>query len=109
MFEPREEIQPTLGRWAVMLAVTATAFVPTAYALAALVLAIGAPSESDDAWAILLGKVAAGVGLAMAVMAFLLAGASRLRREPIDSLAFPFALLPMLVALGVLVYFFWVR
>lgn len=109
MVEPREDIRPTLGRWAIMLAVMAAGVVPAAYALVALVLAIGGPSASDDALAALLGKVASFVGLAMALAAFLLAGASRIRREPIDTLWFAFALLPALVAVVVLVYFFWVR
>jgi hypothetical protein len=109
VFEPREDIQPTLGRWAITLAVMAAGFVPGAYVLVALVLAIGGPSESHDAWATLLGQGATGVGVAMALAAFVLAGASRMRREPIDTLWFAFALLPALVAVVLLVYFFWVR
>lgn len=109
MFEPREDIQPTLGRWAIMLAVLAAGFVPAAYVVVALALAVGGPSESDNDWATLLGKVASCVGLAMALVAFLFAAASRLRREPIDTLWFAFALLPALIAVALLVYFFWVR
>lgn len=109
MFEPREDIKPTLGRWAVTLAVVAAGFVPAAYALVALALSIGGPSESNDAWTALLGKVAAYVGAALALVAFLFAGASRIRREPIDSLWFAFALFPGLLALAVLIYVFWVR
>jgi hypothetical protein len=105
----REDIKPVLGRSAVMLAVLAAGFVPVAYAVAALVLSIGGPSATEDAWAMLLGKVAAYVGLAMALVAFLLAGASRLRREPIDSLVFPLALLPILLGSALLIYVFWVR
>ena len=109
MREPREDIPPTLGRWAVMLAVIAVGFAPAAYALVALALAIGGPSESSDALAELLGRAVAYVGIALAVVAFLCAGASRMRREPIDSLWFPFALLPLLVALALLIYVIWVR
>lgn len=109
MREPREDIRPTFGRWAVMLAVIAVGFVPTAFALVALVLAIGGPSESGDALAELLGRAVAYVGIAMAVVAFLLAAASRMRREPIESLWFPFALLPLLFTLALLIYIFWVR
>jgi hypothetical protein len=109
MREPREDIRPTLGRWAVTLAVIAVGFVPIAYALVALVLAIGGPSESSDALAELLGRAVAYAGIAMAVGAFLCAIASRMRREPVDSLWFPLALLPVLVALAFLIYIFWVR
>jgi len=109
MREPREDIPPTLGRWAVMLAVIAVGFVPAAYALVALALAIGGPSESGDAMADLLGRVVAYVGIALAVAAFVCAGASRMRREPIESLWFPFTLVPVLVVLALLIYFFWVR
>ena len=109
MFQQREDIDPALGRWAVMLAVLAAGFVPAAYALVALALAIGGPSERSDAWAMGLGKGAAFAGIAMVTAAFLLAGASRLRREPFESLWFPLALLPGITALGLLIYVFWVR
>ena len=105
----REDIKPVLGRAAVTLAVLAAGFVPVAYAAAALVLAIGGPSESQDAVAALAGKVAAIVGLAMAVLAFVCAIASRLRREPVESLWFPLTLLPVLVALSLAIYVVWVR
>ncbi|HKY57990.1 MAG TPA: hypothetical protein VJL80_08145 [Aeromicrobium sp.] len=105
----REDIKPVLGRAAVTLAVLAAGFVPVAYAAAALVLAIGGPSESQDAVAALAGKVAAIVGLAMAVLAFGCAIASRLRREPVESLWFPLTLLPVLVALSLAIYVVWVR
>ena len=109
MREQREDIQPILGRWANILAVVAAGFAPAAYALVALALAIGSPSESSDALAELLGRAVAYVGIALAVVAFLCAVASRTRREPIDSLWFPFALLPLLVALALLIYVIWVR
>jgi hypothetical protein len=109
MLEQREDIDPVLGRWAVMLAVLAAGFFPAAYALVALALAIGGPSETSDAWAMGLGKVATLAGIAMITAAFLLAAASRLRREPFESLWFPLALLPGLSVLGLLIYVFWVR
>jgi hypothetical protein len=109
MYTQREDIRPTLGRWASTSAVIAAGFVPAAYAIIALALAIGGPSESSDAWANLLGKSAAYLGVALALLAFLLAAASRIRREPIESLWFPFSLFPILGALALLVYVFWVR
>lgn len=109
MRAPREDIRPTLGRTAVTLAVLAAGFAPVAYAIAALVLSIGGPSESEAKWATVLGRAAAYTGLAMAAAAFLLAVSSRLRREPIDSLWFPLALLPLLAVLVLLIYVFWVR
>ena len=109
MGAPREDITPTLGRWAVTSAVLAAGFVPVAYAVAALILSIGGPSETQEAWATLAGKAAAYTGVALAAVAFLLAVASRVRREPIDSLWFPLALLPLLAVLALLIYVFWVR
>lgn len=109
MRAPREDIRPTLGRSAITLAVLTVGFLPAAYALVALVLSIGPPSAADDARAMFLGEVAAYGGFALALLAFLLAGASRMRREPIDTLWLPFALLPILAALGLLIYLGWVR
>ena len=109
MFEPREDIQPKLGRGAILSAVFAAGVVPAAYVLVALALAVGGPSDSDNEWALLLGKVAVGVGMAMALVAFVLASASRVRREPIDTLWFAFALLPALIAVVGLVYVFGTR
>jgi hypothetical protein len=109
MYVVREDIRPTLGRLANTAAVIVAGFLPATYALVALLLAIGGPSESDNAWATRLGVAASSLGVAMAVLAFVLAGASRLRREPIDSLWLPFTLLPMLGAIALLVYVFWVR
>jgi len=109
VYRQREDIQPTLGRWANMLAVVTAGFLPAAFALVALASSIGGPSETKNVWVLRLGEAAAYSGVAMALAAFLLAGGSRIRREPIDSLAFPFALLPLLVAIASLVYVFWVR
>jgi hypothetical protein len=109
MYGQREDIRPTLGRWANVLAVAAAGFLPAAFALVAFALSIGGPSESKNAWILGLGEFAAYSGVTMVVAAFLLASGSRIRREPIDSLAFPFALLPVVAAVVLLIGFFWVR
>lgn len=108
MISPREDIRPTLARWANALAVVVAGFLPAAFALVALASAIGAPSEAKDARILVLGQATAFAGLVLALAAFLLATASRVRREPSDSLTFPFALLPLIVAVMVLVGLFWV-
>lgn len=108
MRSPREDIPATFGRWANRLAVLTVGFLPLLYVLVALALAVGGPSDVDDARALALGKFAVVTGITLAAAALACAGVSRVRREPIDSLWMPFTVLPVLILLAVLIYFGWV-
>jgi hypothetical protein len=103
MVAPREDIQPTLGRWANRLTVIVAGFLPLGYALIALVLSIGGPSQTKDTWIGRGGGIVLLGGAALAAAAFVLAGASRIRREPIDLLWLPLVLLPVLATVAVLI------
>jgi hypothetical protein len=62
MRSPREDIPATFGSWANRLAVFAVGFLPFVYVLVALFLAIGKPSDADDARALALGKFTVVLG-----------------------------------------------
>ena len=108
MRSPREDIPATFGSWANRLAVFAVGFLPFVYVLVAMLLAIGKPSDADDARALALGKFTVVLGGVLSAAALVSACLSRARREPIDSLWLPFTVLPVLGLLAALIYFQWV-
>jgi hypothetical protein len=98
-----------LGRWAVRLATGTLAVLVPSYTIVGVALAIGGQDAISDNWIGYLGGVALVGGLAVSLMAFLMALASRLRRRGVRWTWLPLSLFPALTLIVAAVELFWME
>ncbi len=98
-----------LGRWAVRLAVGTVAVLVPASTVVGVALATGGQDAISDNWVGYLGGFALIGGLAVSLMGFLMALASRLRRSGVRWLWLPLALFPTLALVVAAVELFWME
>jgi hypothetical protein len=98
-----------LGRWAVRLAVGTVAVLVPAYTILGVALATGGQEAISDNWIGYLGGFALVGGLAVSLMAFLMALAVRLRHREVRLLWLPLSLFPALALVVAAVELFWME
>ena len=98
-----------LGRWAVRLAQGTLAVVVPSYAILGIALATGGQDAISDNWIGYLGGIALIGGLAVSLVAFLMALAVRVRHRQVKLLWLPLALFPSLAVIVTAVELFWME
>lgn len=107
---PRSFDGPTqLGRWAVRLAAGTVAVLVPSYTILGVALATGGQDAISDNWIGYLGGIALIGGLAVSLMAFLMALATRRRHRDVRRLWLPLSLFPTLALVVAAVELFWME
>ena len=97
---------PALARWAVRLATGVVAVDVVAYSIFGVAYAVNGDAGISDNWVGMLGALALLGGLAVSLVAFLMAVAARVRHARHRLLWLPLAVFPVLLAGTVLLELF---
>ena len=98
-----------LDRWAVRLAAMALTVVLVSSAVVGVAYAIGGAPAMEDNWAGLLGAVSLAGGLAVSLVAFVLAVAAKVQRQRWAPLWLPLCVFPALVAVVLFAELLWLE
>lgn len=95
------------GRWAVALAEVVVAVAAVSFTTFGIAYAVGGVEATEDNWVGMLGAVAVLGGLAVSLVAFVLAVLAKVHAERRRMLWLPLALFPTVVGFIVLGELFW--